>query len=93
MVLLKTYTADADDTSESGTCFVRTDQLDGETDWKLRLAVPATQPLSENEIAALRSRAVVVAGPPSKDLHSFVGTFTIHPPDESPTWGLSLIHI
>lgn len=87
MVLLKTYTADADDTSESGTCFVRTDQLDGETDWKLRLAVPATQPLSENEIAALRSRAVVVAGPPSKDLHSFVGTFTIHPPDESPTWG------
>lgn len=28
-----------------------------------------------------------MAGPPSKDLHSFVGTFTIHPPDESPTWG------
>ena len=29
----------------SGTCFIRTDQLDGETDWKLRVAVPATQKL------------------------------------------------
>ena len=28
-------------TSEkSGTVFLRTDQLDGETDWKLRVAVP-----------------------------------------------------
>lgn len=33
-------------TSESsGTCFVRTDQLDGETDWKLKVAVPSTQKL------------------------------------------------
>lgn len=95
MVLLKTYAADASDTtndaadggdtSESGTCFVRTDQLDGETDWKLRLAVPTTQHMSEDEISALQSRAVVFAGPPSKDLHSFVGTFTIHPPADSPT--------
>lgn len=29
----------------SGTCFIRTDQLDGETDWKLRVAVPASQKL------------------------------------------------
>jgi phospholipid-translocating ATPase len=29
----------------SGTCFIRTDQLDGETDWKLRVAVPACQKL------------------------------------------------
>ena len=36
MVLLKT-------TEPSGACFIRTDQLDGETDWKLRLAIPATQ--------------------------------------------------
>lgn len=29
--------------SQSGACFIRTDQLDGETDWKLRVAVPTTQ--------------------------------------------------
>lgn len=31
----------------SGTCFVRTDQLDGETDWKLRVAVERTQGLPD----------------------------------------------
>jgi hypothetical protein len=37
-------------TSESsGTCFIRTDQLDGETDWKLRVAVPATQKLPSDQ--------------------------------------------
>ena len=38
MVLLRTSDA-------SGTCFIRTDQLDGETDWKLRVAVSYTQGL------------------------------------------------
>jgi len=38
MVLLRT-------SDPSGTCFIRTDQLDGETDWKLRVAAPATQKL------------------------------------------------
>ncbi|KDQ23963.1 hypothetical protein PLEOSDRAFT_7858, partial [Pleurotus ostreatus PC15] len=32
VVLLRT-------SDSSGTCFIRTDQLDGETDWKLRVAV------------------------------------------------------
>ena len=67
-----------------GTCFVRTDQLDGETDWKLRIAVPTTQNMSEDELTHLGSRAVIVAGPPSKDLHSFVGTLTVSPPADSP---------
>lgn len=31
----------------SGSCFVRTDQLDGETDWKLRVAVERTQSLPD----------------------------------------------
>jgi phospholipid-translocating ATPase len=36
-------------TSESsGTCFIRTDQLDGETDWKLKVAVPSCQKLSND---------------------------------------------
>lgn len=38
VVLLRT-------TEKSGSCFIRTDQLDGETDWKLRIAVPYTQNL------------------------------------------------
>jgi phospholipid-translocating ATPase len=38
LILLRTSDA-------SGTCFIWTDQLDGETDWKLRVAVPATQKL------------------------------------------------
>lgn len=29
----------------AGSCFLRTDQLDGETDWKLRLPVACTQRL------------------------------------------------
>ncbi|KAJ1515464.1 putative aminophospholipid-translocase [Coelomomyces lativittatus] len=33
----------------SGTCFIRTDNLDGETDWKLRVAVPFTQQKSMGE--------------------------------------------
>lgn len=41
-------------TSEgSGTCFIRTDQLDGETDWKLRVAVPETQKLQETDLVEL----------------------------------------
>jgi phospholipid-translocating ATPase len=46
MVLL--HTSDA-----SGTCFIRTDQLDGETDWKLRVAVPECQKLSADDIIRL----------------------------------------
>jgi len=30
-------------TEKSGSVFIRTDQLDGETDWKLRKAVAMTQ--------------------------------------------------
>lgn len=46
MVLLHTSEA-------SGTCFIRTDQLDGETDWKLRVAVPETQKMQEADLVRL----------------------------------------
>ncbi|KAF7283909.1 hypothetical protein GWI33_022738 [Rhynchophorus ferrugineus] len=63
-------------TSESsGTVFVRTDQLDGETDWKLRLAVPATQKLgSDHQLFEIN--ASIYAEKPQKDIHSFIGTFS-----------------
>ncbi|XP_018026166.1 probable phospholipid-transporting ATPase IIA [Hyalella azteca] len=68
MVFLRT-------TEASGSCFVRTDQLDGETDWKLRLAVPATQKLaSDHDCFALD--ASVFAEKPQKDIYSFIGTFS-----------------
>ena len=33
-----------------GSCFIRTDQLDGETDWKLRIALPACQSLHSDQV-------------------------------------------
>ncbi|GAA5829685.1 hypothetical protein JCM5353_005198 [Sporobolomyces roseus] len=59
----------------SGTCFVRTDQLDGETDWKLRVAVERSQSL-KNDGQLLEVEGEVYADPPTKDIHSFVGTLT-----------------
>lgn len=37
-------------TEKQGACFIRTDQLDGETDWKLRLAIQNTQRLVSNVV-------------------------------------------
>ncbi|KAK3086037.1 hypothetical protein FSP39_012460 [Pinctada imbricata] len=67
MVFLRT-------TEKSGACFIRTDQLDGETDWKLKLAIQNTQKLhSSVEILDIKSEIYVEA--PKKDIHSFVGTY------------------
>lgn len=41
---------------EGGSCFVRTDQLDGETDWKLKVAVSKTQKLSNKELLSMRGK-------------------------------------
>ncbi|XP_041375249.1 probable phospholipid-transporting ATPase IIB isoform X2 [Gigantopelta aegis] len=68
MVFLRT-------TEKDGSCFIRTDQLDGETDWKLRLAVQNTQRLPSN-VDLLDIYATVYAEKPQKDIHSFVGTFS-----------------
>ncbi|TFK69129.1 phospholipid-translocating P-type ATPase [Pluteus cervinus] len=71
LILLKTSDA-------SGTCFIRTDQLDGETDWKLRIAVPECQKMEERNLTSLD--AEIYADAPIKDIHSFVGTFTLNIP-------------
>jgi phospholipid-translocating ATPase len=52
LVLLRT-------TEKSGSCFIRTDQLDGETDWKLRVAVPATQNLPADKNLCEMSAQVI----------------------------------
>lgn len=58
-----------------GETFIRTDQLDGETDWKLRLASPLTQSLDPRDFTRLR----IVAGKPSKEVNEFVGTVEYSP--------------
>lgn len=68
LVLLRT-------SDKSGAVFVRTDQLDGETDWKLRLAVPATQKLP-SDADLLNLDASVYIEKPQRDIHSFIGTFS-----------------
>lgn len=66
MILLKT-------TEKNGSCFVRTDQLDGETDWKLRLAISTTQQVENEDFFDID--ATISAEPPGKDIHSFRGKF------------------
>ncbi|GIQ86493.1 P-type ATPase, subfamily IV, partial [Kipferlia bialata] len=58
-------------TERSGACFIRTDQLDGETDWKLRRAVAATQILDDE--ALLSHYAVVHCTKPNKHIYKFMG--------------------
>lgn len=58
-----------------GETFIRTDQLDGETDWKLRLASPLTQSLDPRDFTRLK----IVAGKPSKEVNDFFGTVEYGP--------------
>jgi len=75
LVLLKT-------TESSGACFIRTDQLDGETDWKLRLAVTNTQRMARED-DLLETQSSVFAEKPQKDIHSFIGKLTHEDGEES----------
>ncbi|KAK3115560.1 putative aminophospholipid-translocase [Teratosphaeriaceae sp. CCFEE 6253] len=65
----------SDDPSAGGEAFIRTDQLDGETDWKLRLASPLTQSLPAGEYARLR----ITAGAPDRRVNEFVGSIELLP--------------
>ncbi|KAM3440468.1 hypothetical protein MY4824_002182 [Beauveria thailandica] len=64
-----------------GETFIRTDQLDGETDWKLRLASPLTQNIAPEELVRLR----VNAGKPDKRVNEFIGTVELLPSREEAT--------
>ncbi|USW52988.1 Putative P-type ATPase, HAD superfamily, P-type ATPase, transmembrane domain superfamily [Septoria linicola] len=61
------------DPSGGGEAFIRTDQLDGETDWKLRLATPLAQSLPASEYVRLK----ITAGKPDKRVNDFVGTIEL----------------
>lgn len=74
MALLKT-------TDKSGASFIRTDQLDGETDWKLRRPLIHTQNLSLRELSVYRAR--IFAEAPGKDIYSFTGKFQPKDPEDN----------
>ncbi|PVV00048.1 hypothetical protein BB559_000161 [Furculomyces boomerangus] len=61
---------------ENGSCFIRTDQLDGETDWKHRAAVSLTQQI-ENFEDFLKIKGSACVELPHKDIYSFTGTFDL----------------
>lgn len=68
LVLLKTN-------DNSGTVFIKTDQLDGETDWKLRKSVRLTQDYDEKELTKVKGDVIV--NPPEKDIYKFQGQFKL----------------
>ena len=67
MILL--YTSD-----KSHSIFLRTDQLDGETDWKLRKPVGITQEIGDAH-RLITGEAFLIADPPSKQIYYFKGLF------------------
>ncbi|EZG55255.1 putative phospholipid-transporting ATPase, partial [Gregarina niphandrodes] len=76
-ILIKTF-------NPEGTCFIRTDQLDGETDWKLKRALGVTQSRSIKEMVNTRGTIDIEA--PRKDIYNFLGTCSIVPATgEAPT--------
>lgn len=65
-----------EDIEVAGETFIRTDQLDGETDWKLRLASPLTQSMDPRNFMRIR----IVAANPDRKVNEFYGTIEYNPP-------------
>ncbi|KAK3997677.1 hypothetical protein QBC44DRAFT_70951 [Cladorrhinum sp. PSN332] len=71
--------------SSNGETFIRTDQLDGETDWKLRLASPLSQNMTIEDLVRLR----VTAGKPDRKVNEFAGTLELLPSRQDAIGGAS----
>jgi phospholipid-translocating ATPase len=69
MILLHT-------SDKSGSIFLRTDQLDGETDWKLRKPVQLTQEITDYK-KFINDNAYIFADPPNKQIYKFEGNFVM----------------
>lgn len=70
-------------TEKTGEVFIKTDQLDGETDWKLRVAPSVTQNLST--ISQIIDSISLIIGNPTKSIHSFTGQLVYNPPTSTGT--------
>ena len=66
IIVLKTF-----NDSEENQAFIRTDQLDGETDWKLRKAPGVSQEMKESDIVNIDG--YIEYEPPSKLIYNFNG--------------------
>lgn len=64
-------------TEATGTVFIRTDQLDGETDWKVRRAIGHTQQLIKFDYLESASllNGYVQCDPPNDQIYEFKGLF------------------
>lgn len=60
----------------NGDAFIKTDQLDGETDWKLRVACAATQDITD--LSRLVHDTSLIVGKPQKLIHTFSGKLLLH---------------
>ncbi|KAI3406361.2 NEO1 [Candida oxycetoniae] len=63
---------------KTGEVFIKTDQLDGETDWKLRVAPNVTQNFSN--VSQIINCVSIIVGNPTKSIHSFTGQLVYNPP-------------
>ena len=70
-------------TEKSGSVFIRTDQLDGETDWKLRKATNFTQNLQPIENVVKRADLIINAHVPSDQIYDFKGNMQLGEDDEA----------
>lgn len=69
-------------TEKNGSIFIRTDQLDGETDWKLRKAVAITQRIKE-PTQLNKTVGYILANPPNEMIYDFKGVFECSDPANS----------
>lgn len=61
---------------KEGSSYVKTDQLDGETDWKYREAIKITQWIgSENIFNLYKENYRIRCEWPNKEIYSFSGSF------------------
>ena len=80
MILLHT-------TDKIGGIFIKTDQLDGETDWKFREAIQYTQAITDPK-KYIESQIRITANPPDKEIYDFKGYYQVDA--DKPIEGLSL---
>ena len=77
IIVLKTFNE-----SNDNQAFIRTDQLDGETDWKLRKAPEATQNMTEEELINYEGK--LECGAPSKLIYNFEGSLNLKNGEKEP---------
>ena len=66
-------------------CFIKTDQLDGETDWKMRKALGFTQAKGIEYLRDVQTRAIFEIEAAHKDIYEFKGRANYVGPDDSVT--------